>query len=508
MAVMASSEQTTTRFDKFMGRNYSLWKWRMQMVLEEKGLWEIVKGEETAPADEAEEEEVVCYQRREHLAYVFIYLSLGDGPAEEVRHETTAKGVWEALATTYEPRNLANVLRLKREQVNLRMRSSDKVKDHVQRLIAIAAKLSAIGEPVPKRELAFMLLNSLPSSYSHLVVTTDGREEARDLGYIIGRLEQEEQRLGLDRERTPETAMLTREEWKARGRTEGKRGEQGERKPRGGTNQDLEEVVCHYCKGKGHIARGCAKKFADMKRRKFRGQQVAMMVMVEELGKEDNWVIDSAVSTHMFASRVFFCRYEGYQEPSTMYLGDNGTIDATGIGDVEVELLNGLTGVIKGVLHVPKLARNLLSVGAMADMGVCVEFKRNNCVISRNGDVLLNGKKEKGLYKVKLPRVEHKAMMAATREEKTLEKWHRRLGHRSHATIKLMKEKNMVHGLEGAMEGKEECRECALDKMRRLPFKHKRGIIAHRILELLQEGNRLQMGLQNQKRSQWGGGEI
>ncbi|MCO5583853.1 hypothetical protein L7F22_037768 [Adiantum nelumboides] len=97
------------------------------------------------------------------------------------------------------------------------MRSSDKVKDHVQRLRAIAAKLSAIGEPVPKRELAFMLLNSLPSSYSHLVVTIDRREEARDLNYIIGRLEQEEQRLGLDREQTPEIAMLTREEWKARG---------------------------------------------------------------------------------------------------------------------------------------------------------------------------------------------------------------------------------------------------------------------------------------------------
>ncbi|MCO5559891.1 hypothetical protein L7F22_013495 [Adiantum nelumboides] len=222
-----------------------------------------------------------------------------------------------------------------------------------------------------------------------------------------------------------------------------------------------------------------------MKRRRFGGQQVAMMVMVEELGKEENWVIDSAASTHMCASRVFFCRYEGYQEPSTVYLGDNGTIDATGIGNVEVQLLNGLTGVIKGVLHVPKLARNLLSVGAMADMGVCVEFKRNNCVISRNGDVLLNGKKEKGLYIVKLPRVEHKAMMAATREGKTLEKWHRRLGHRSHATIKLMKEKNMVHGLEGAMEGKEECRECALGKMHRLPFKHKRGITAHKILELL-----------------------
>lgn len=76
-------------------------------------------------------------------------------------------------------------------------------------------------------------------------------------------------------------------------------------------------------------------------------------------------------------------------------------------------------------------------------------------------------------------------MMAATREEETLKKWHRRLGHRSPATIKLMKEKGVVHGLEGAMEGQEECRECVLGKMHRPPFKHKQGIRAHRILKLL-----------------------
>ncbi|MCO5551808.1 hypothetical protein L7F22_005310 [Adiantum nelumboides] len=55
----------------------------MQIVLEEKGQWEIVRGEEMTPDDEAEEEEVLCFQSREHLAYVLIYLSLGDGPIKE-----------------------------------------------------------------------------------------------------------------------------------------------------------------------------------------------------------------------------------------------------------------------------------------------------------------------------------------------------------------------------------------------------------------------------------------
>lgn len=146
--------------------------------------------------------------------------------------------------------------------------------------------------------------------------------------------------------------------------------------------------------------------------------------------------------------------------------------------------MGGRTGVIKGVLHVPKLAKNLLSVGAMADMGLHVEFK-GECTIRRDGHILLNGRKEKGLYTVKLTRMQHKAMMAATHEEEMLDRWHHRLGHSNHETIKFMKAKGIVHGLDGAMEREEKCRECARGKMHRPPFKHKRGITSHGILELL-----------------------
>lgn len=199
-----------------------------------------------------------------------------------------------------------------------------------------------------------MLLNSLPSVYAHLVVTIDGREEARDLEYVISRLEQEEQRLELDKEKMSETALLTRGEWKGRASTEQKRTERGEKKAEGGINADPGEVICRYCKGRGHIARGCAKKFADIKEKRHRreDQHVAMMSTLEEQAKKDVWVIDSAASTHMCMTRDLFCRYEAFQEPSTVYLGDNGTISATGSGDIEVELMGGL-GSSKGCYMCP-----------------------------------------------------------------------------------------------------------------------------------------------------------
>lgn len=38
------------RIDKFDGKNFHLWKFKMQMVLEDKDLWGIVSGEEGQPS--------------------------------------------------------------------------------------------------------------------------------------------------------------------------------------------------------------------------------------------------------------------------------------------------------------------------------------------------------------------------------------------------------------------------------------------------------------------------
>lgn len=132
-----------------------------------KGLWSIVTGEEMVPDDVVEDvgEDILKYQHTERLAYIIICLSLGDGLAEEVQHAQTPKEVWDMPSKTYESRNLANVLRLKRVLLVLKMRSGERIKDYIQKVGGIDSQLNAVGEPVPKSELAFTLLNSLPASY-------------------------------------------------------------------------------------------------------------------------------------------------------------------------------------------------------------------------------------------------------------------------------------------------------------------------------------------------------
>ena len=53
---MASNGEESTlslsRIEKFNGENFHLWKFKMQMVLEDKDLWGIVSGDEVEPVEE------------------------------------------------------------------------------------------------------------------------------------------------------------------------------------------------------------------------------------------------------------------------------------------------------------------------------------------------------------------------------------------------------------------------------------------------------------------------
>ena len=42
---MDTSVTTIARINKFDGANFHLWKFKMQMVLEERDLWDVVSGE-------------------------------------------------------------------------------------------------------------------------------------------------------------------------------------------------------------------------------------------------------------------------------------------------------------------------------------------------------------------------------------------------------------------------------------------------------------------------------
>jgi len=80
------------------------------------------------------------------------------------------------------------------------------------------------------------------------------------------------------------------------------------------------------------------------------------------------------------------------------YLEDNEPYNILGKGDVTVNLSNGSTLKLKNVRHVPKLKRNLISIGQLADAWMKTTFDGDSCKITKGAMITTYGKKKGTIY--------------------------------------------------------------------------------------------------------------
>ena len=94
--------------------------------------------------------------------------------------------------------------------------------------------------------------------------------------------------------------------------------------------------------------------------------------------KSKLWYIDSGATKHMTSGRDSMVNYVQYPQPSEICLGDNRMIKALGEEKVSLDFYDGsnvLTMGLFNVLCVPEIAKNLVSVSAMAGKGAEVLFE-------------------------------------------------------------------------------------------------------------------------------------
>ena len=118
----------------------------MEILLDDKGILKIVKGEEVPPP---KEEDMEAYNKSEKKREEGICTHWTQ-QAEEIRHSKTAKGAWDTLKKLNESSTMANVRRLKREFLTTKMKPRDKVCQHAQKLGNIASQLQVIVHTLPK----------------------------------------------------------------------------------------------------------------------------------------------------------------------------------------------------------------------------------------------------------------------------------------------------------------------------------------------------------------------
>ena len=190
------------------------------------------------------------------------------------------------------------------------------------------------------------------------------------------------------------------------------------------------------------------------------------------------WIVDSGTSHTMCSNCTWFSHFSSLTSPVNIVLGDNSTIQGTGVRRITVQMkANGKWShaILQDVLFIPKLHGNLLSVSQLACHGADVCFAKGGCQIyDQQGVLTCEGTLCRNLYlmpiRVTLPESAHMAvtqiesfptegevitlttkaalMVHSLTSKADLATWHHHLGHLHVDAILAMAKKGMVKGME------------------------------------------------------------
>ena len=228
----------------------------------------------------------------------------------------------------------------------------------------------------------------------------------------------------------------------------------------------------------------------------------------DEGKRNDEWFLDSAASANMTFDGDNLQDYQDYNKPSNVFLGDNHYIPAIGEGKLQMTSNNDNTGkasdlVLNRVLHVPQLAKNLVSVRSIAvENNAEVVFDKDKCtVVTDDQKFVIGTSSENGkLYKLINPPVKGSTsfvnnphvssdhdVAAYSSCESPFDLWHRRLGHLNQRYMRNMHLRKMVDGMKVDIKSNDHisCESCVLGKMQKSSFPSESLNRASQLLELI-----------------------
>eukprot|EP00253_Pinus_taeda_P009614 PITA_09614 len=160
-------------------------------------------------------------------------------------------------------------------------------------------------------------------------------------------------------------------------------------------------VVCWKCKKEGHYKKDYKSKALD----KVKGFDDAPSTEAKTTSDEhgyvyltsssahvdhEAWLVDSGASFHFTPHREWFYEYEKY-DGGDVILGDDKKARIVGRRKVKLKLQGGRVRTLLGVLHIPALAKNLISISKLDDAGVKTVFEKDTYKMVQGALLLMWG---------------------------------------------------------------------------------------------------------------------
>ena len=95
----------------------------------------------------------------------------------------------------------------------------------------------------------------------------------------------------------------------------------------------------------------------------------------------DVWYFDSGATKHITSQRSFFSSLESAPTGNTVTCANNSSYPVMGVGKIILTTADGSFFTLSDALFVPGIKKNLLSVSALAKIGLVVKFVDDRCTV-------------------------------------------------------------------------------------------------------------------------------
>ncbi|CAJ2637004.1 unnamed protein product [Trifolium pratense] len=361
----------------------------------------------------------------------YIINGLEDDLYDYYRTYNTASDVWEALSKKYDTEEAGVKKYAVSRYLKYQMVDERSVEVQSHELQKIAHEIITEGMPLHEQFQISVIIDKLPPSWKDFKNQLRHKTKEFSIEGLITRLRIEEESRKQDMKEEEKILVVSNTNKKKFGAAlkptgkplknqnqsrvqnrvkngnpvRGHMAKQHQQQPPP-RNDAVEPFYCFNCWKTGHISKKCRNpkrpkpaNLAHINVNVADEPYAAMITEINMVGGTDGWWIDTGATRHVCYDRAMFKTYTN-AENKKVQMGNAHTSDVAGVGDVVLKFTSGKTLILKEVLHVPEMKKNLVSGFLLNKAGFNQTIGADMYTITKNGIFIGKGYASDGMFKL------------------------------------------------------------------------------------------------------------